>query len=53
MPSRSPFPRTADAPLKPRLVIGWGVFFAFALAGLWFFVRHGTSVPALLGLGQP
>jgi hypothetical protein len=53
MPARSPFPRSADAPLRARLVIGWGLFFAFALIGLWFFVRHGGSVPVLLQAVRP
>lgn len=53
MPARSPFPRSADAPLRARLVIGWGLFFAFALVGLWLFVRHGGSVPVLLEVVRP
>jgi hypothetical protein len=48
MHPRSPFPRSADAPIRLRLLIGWGAFFLFVLVGLWFYVRLGDSAPALL-----
>lgn len=48
MPPRSIFPRSADAPIRLPLVVGWGVFFLFVLAGLWFYVRLGGAVPVLL-----
>jgi hypothetical protein len=34
-------------------VIGWGLFMLFAVVGLWFFVQHGGSVPALLEVAAP
>jgi hypothetical protein len=48
MPPRTIFPRSADAPIRFRLAIGWGAFFLFVLAGLWFYARLGGTVPALL-----
>ena len=45
--------RSADAPVRARLVIGWGIFFLFAFVGLWFFVLHGGSVPSLFEAGVP
>ncbi len=50
MPPRSLFPPTADAPIKVRLVVAWGLFFLFVLAGIWLLWRDGASVPPLLDL---
>ena len=50
MTQRSIFPPTPDAPIRLRLVIGWGLFFLFVLAGLGLLWRHGASVVPLLGL---
>jgi hypothetical protein len=48
MPARSPFLPSADAPLRLRLVIGWGAFFLFVVAGIVFAWTLGRAVPALL-----
>lgn len=53
MHPRSIFPRPADAPLRLRLVLGWGAFFLFALVGLWLYARHGGSVPVMLDVARP
>ena len=48
MPQRSPLVPVADARLSLGLVIGWGLFMAFALVGLAIALRLGGSVPILL-----
>jgi hypothetical protein len=48
MSERSPFPPKGDAPLPARLVIVWGAFMAFVLAGLVIVLLRGRSVPILL-----
>ena len=48
MPPRSLFPPTSDAPVRVRLVMGWGLFFLFVMIGLWFFLTKGGAVPSLV-----
>lgn len=43
----SPF-RSADAPLRPRLVLGWSLFFVAVVVGLGAALWLGPSVPVLL-----
>ncbi len=48
MSERSPFLPKGDAPLSKGLVILWGAFMAFVLAGLVIVLLRGRSVPILL-----
>ncbi len=43
----------ADAPLRPRLVLGWSLFFVFALVGSGLAIWLGPSVPVLLDVMVP
>ncbi len=53
MSQRPPRPQTADARLRPRLVLGWSLFFVFALVGAALAIRLGPSVPVLLDVMLP
>ena len=48
MPARSPYLPPSDAPLRARLVLGWGLFFAFVIGGIVLAWTHGRSVPFAL-----
>jgi hypothetical protein len=48
MSQRSPFLPTGDAPLRARLVLGWGLFFALVIVGIGLVLMRGRSVPVLL-----
>ncbi|MBX7118019.1 MAG: hypothetical protein K1X31_03360 [Gemmatimonadaceae bacterium] len=50
MPPRPSQPTPADAPLRPRLVLGWSLFFVFAVLGLGLAFWRGPAVPVLLDL---
>lgn len=45
--------QTADVPLRPRLVLGWGLFFVFFFAGLGAALWVGRAVPVLLDVMAP
>lgn len=48
MSERSPFLPSGDAPLSKRLVIVWGAFMAFVVAGVVIVLLRGRTVPILL-----
>lgn len=50
MSQRPTFPSQPDAPLRPRLVAGWSVFFGLVIVGLGLFLFRGRAVPVLLDL---
>ncbi len=50
MAPRSSFRPTADAPIRRRLVVVWGLFFAFVAVGVGLFLWQGDSLPVLLDL---
>lgn len=45
--------QTADAPLRPRLVLGWSLFYVFVFIGLGAALWVGRSVPVLLDVMAP
>ncbi len=53
MPQPSSASRTADAPLRPRLVLGWSLFFVAVVVGLVAAIWFGPSVPVLLDVLSP
>ncbi len=52
MPPRSLFLPNSDAPVRLRLVVGWGAFFAFVIVGIGLVLVRGRSVPVLLDLAS-
>lgn len=53
MSQQSPGLQTADAPLRPRLVVGWSLFYVFVFVGIGAALWLGPSVPVLLDVMSP
>lgn len=52
MASRSVFLPNSDAPVRLRLVVGWGAFFVFVVVGIGLVLVRGRAVPVLLDLAS-
>ncbi len=53
MPKNPPRLQTADAPLRPRLVVGWSLFYVFVFIGIGAALWVGRAVPVLLDVMTP